>query len=60
MKNQLKMLTAAVLMTVALSTTQAFAAVDTNTHSTVAAATATQSIQVADWDFDPTNPDTGC
>jgi hypothetical protein len=49
MKNQLKILTAALLMTVALCSTQAFASVSGAANTAVVA---TQNIQVADAGYD--------
>jgi hypothetical protein len=60
MKNQLKILTAALLMTAALCSSQALAAVSETAHSNTTIAAAAQNIQVADWDFEQTGSDEGC
>ena len=62
MKNQLKTLTAALLMTAVLCSTQAFASVSEPAHAntTIAAASAPQIVLADDgWFMDPTGPDEG-
>jgi hypothetical protein len=62
MKNQLKILTTAALMAIALYSTQAFASVGDTVHSnaTIAAAAA-HNMQVADgYYMPPTDPDDPC
>ena len=61
MKRQLHILAAAALMTATLYSAQAFAALDAQQSgaTTAATASAAQDIQVASWDFIPTDPDSG-